>query len=122
MAVFVDDLDTRQTILSKEIVTDAAHCGAHIFQTLRRVSRTGRDSTMPRDKNTVVAAASSTVPVQICNSTTDSPIRNMNQEIINPIGALSRQWTRDAMKLKNSIDGCFAEDRGLKPIFSKVLS
>ena len=59
-----DTLDARQTVLLKEIVTDATHSGAHIFRNPRDVSRTGRNSTMPQDRNTAVAASSLTSPVQ----------------------------------------------------------
>ena len=34
---------------------------------------------------------------------------------------VSPQWIRNAKKLKTSINVFFAEDRGLKPIFSKVV-
>ena len=113
--------DARQTVLSKEIVTDAACSGAHIFRTPRKKSRTGRDGITPQDRNIVVATARLTPPIQICHSTTYSPRRNRNQDIINLIGHVSPQWIRNAKKLKTSIDGCFAEDRGIKPIFSKVV-
>ena len=83
-----ETLDARQTVLSKEIITDTARSGAHIFRTPREVSRTGRDGTTSWDGNTVIAAARSTSPIQICHSTTGSPIQNRNQEIINPIWPL----------------------------------
>ena len=60
-----ETLDARQTVLSKEIVTDAARSGACILRTPREVSRTGRDSTMPQDRNTAVADAMLNSPVQI---------------------------------------------------------
>ena len=88
VAVIGETLYTRMMVLSKEIVTDAAHIGARIFQTPREVIRTVRDSTTPGDRNTAVDAARSTSPVQICHSTTDSPSPNSNQDIINPIGPL----------------------------------
>ena len=116
-----DTSDARQTVLSKDIVTDAACSGAHIFRTTREESRTGRDGTTPQDRNIVIATASLTSPIQICHSTTYSPSRNRNQDIINLIGHVSPQWIRNAKKLKTSIDGFFAEDRVNKPIFSKVV-
>ena len=114
-------MNARQTVLLKEIVTDTARCGQRIFRTPREVNRTGRDGTMSRDRNTAVAAFRLTYPVQICHSTTDSPIQNSNQDIINPIGPITPLWTRNAEKLKTSIDGFFADDRVLKPIFSNVV-
>ena len=91
------------------------------FRTPRDVSRMGRDGTTPGYGNTSVEAARLTFPVQICHSNTDSPSRTGNQEIINPRGAVSPQWIRNAEKLKASINGFFAEDRGPTPIFSKVV-
>ena len=81
VAGITDTLDARQTVLSKEIVTDAVRSGAHIFQIPRGVSRIGRDGTTPRDGNTAVAAVRLTSPVQFYHSTMDPPIRNRNQEI-----------------------------------------
>ena len=116
-----ETLDARQTVLSKKIVTDAALSGARIFQTPREVSRTGMYCTTPWERNIVVAAARFTSPLQFFHSTTDSPSQNRNQDIINPIGAVSPQWTRNANKLKTSVNWFFVEDRGLKTILSKVL-
>ena len=76
---------------------------------------------MPWNLNTVVAAARLNYLVQICHSTTNSPIQNRNQDIINTVGPVSHQWIKSAEKLKTSIDGFFAEDRGLKHIFSKII-
>ena len=121
MARIRETLDARQTVLSKEIFTDLTHSGACIFQIPIEVSRAVRNVTTPWDGNTSVAAARSTSPVQICHSITNSPIRNRNQDIINPIGPVSPQLIRNAQKLKTSINGFVAEDRGLKKIFSKVV-
>ena len=73
VAVIGETLDVHQTIISKEIVTDAARSGAHIFRNPREVIRTGRDGTTPRDRNTTVAAARLTSPVQFFHSNTNSP-------------------------------------------------
>ena len=102
-----ETLDTLQTVLLKEIVTDAVHSGANILRTLKDVIRMGRDGTTPWYGNTAVAAARLTPPVQICHSTTDLPIRNRNQDNINPIGPVITQWIRNAEKPKTSIDGFF---------------
>ena len=116
-----ETLDARQMVLPKEIVTDRARSGVHILRNPREARRTGRDGTTPRYGNTVVAASRSTFPVQICHSTTDLPIRNRNQDIINPIGPVSLQWIKNSDKLKTSIGVFFAEDRGLKHILSNVV-
>ena len=97
------------------------HSDVHTFQTHREVSRKGRDSTTPQGGNTTIADVRLTSSVQICHNITDSPSRNRNQDIINPIVPFSPQWIRNAKKLKTSIDRFFAEDRCLKPIFSKVV-
>ena len=111
-----DTLDARQTVLSKEIATDATCSDARIFQTPREVRRMIRDITTTKYGNTVVETFRLTPPVQICHSITDSPSQNRNQDIINPIGPVIPQWTRNAKKLKTSIDGFFALDRGIKNI------
>ena len=82
-------LEARQTVFSKEIVTDAARSGARIFRTSREVGRMGRENTASQDGNTVVAATRSSSQVQIGHSTTGSPRQNSHQEIINPIGPVS---------------------------------
>ena len=81
-----------------------AQSGAHIFRTPREVSQTGRDGSMPRDTNTAVATVSLTPPIQIFNSTSDSPTRTVTQDIFNPIGPAGPQWIRNAQKLKTSIN------------------
>ena len=116
-----ENLGALQTVLSKEIVTDAARSGAHIFRTPRDVSRTGRDGSTPRDVNTSIVAARLTPPIQIFHSTSDFPTRTGTQEIINPIGPAGPQWISKAKKLKTSINYFFAENRGPKPSFSKVV-
>ena len=120
VAVIKETLDAQQTILLKKIVTNSACSGAHIFRTPMEESRTVRYGTMPRDGNPSVGATRLTSPVHFFHSATNSPLRNRNQEIINHTGPISHQWIRNAKKLKTSIDECFAEDRGLKPVCSKV--
>ena len=110
-----ETLQARQTIILKEIVMDVACSGACIFRTPGYISRTDRDSTMPRDGNTAVAASRSTSPVQICHSTTDYPIQNRNQDIINPIGPFSIQWINNTEKLKTSTDGFLQKIEVLNP-------
>ena len=71
-----ETLEARKTILSKEIVTDAACRGAQrccaYFWNYGDVSRTDGDGTTLRDGNTAVAATRLTSPVQIFQSTTNS--------------------------------------------------
>ena len=100
-----ETLDVGQMVLSKDIVTDAVRSGARIFRTPREVSSIGRDSTTPKNRNTVVAAARSTSPVKICHITIESPSQNRNQDIVNPIEPVSPQWIRNAKRLKTSING-----------------
>ena len=121
VAGIVETLDAHQTVISKEIVTDVAHSGARIFRTPREVRRTGRDGTTPRDGNIVVEADRLTSPIKICQSTTDSPSQNRNQDIINPIGPVSSQYIRIPRNSKLLLMDFSTEDRGIKTIFSKVV-
>ena len=70
-----ETLDTRQTVLLKEIVRDAERSGARILWNPMEVSRTGRDGNMTRVVNTSVAAARLTLPIQNFHSTSDYPTR-----------------------------------------------
>ena len=85
-----ETLGVRQTVLLKEIVTDAAPSGERIFRTLREVIRTGRDGSTPWDINTAVATARLNPPSPIFNSTSNSPTRNGNQDIFSPSSQLKR--------------------------------
>ena len=114
-----DNLDVFQTVLSKDIVTDAAHSGARIFRTPREVIRTGRDVSMPRDVNTAVATARLTPPIKIFNSTSDSPRRTRTQDISNTIGPADPKWTSNAQKLKTSIHGFLTKIAVLDPVSVK---
>ena len=104
-----DTLDARETVLSKEIVLDAARSGARTLWNHKegKQDRQGRHHATGRKHR--------------CSGCQVHPIRNRNQDIINPIGPVSPQWIRNADKLKTSTNGPFVEDRGPKPIFSKVL-
>ena len=114
-----ETLDAWQTMLSKDIFTDATRSGARIFRTPREVSWTDRDGSMPQDVNTTIAAARLNPPIQNFNSTYDSPTRTGTQEIFNTIEPAGPQWISNAEKLKSSINGFIDKNSGPRPSFSK---
>ena len=114
-----ETLDARHMVLSKEIVQDAAHSGAHIFRTLREVSRTDRDGSTPQGVNTAVATARLTPPIKIFNGTSNSPTRTRTQDIFNPIRPASPQCISNAQQLKNSINDFLTKIAVLEPVSVK---
>ena len=116
-----ETLGARQTVLPKEIVTDAARSGVRIFWTPREVSRTGRDGSTLQDVRTAVSTTRLTTPSQIFNSTSDSPTHTGTQGIVNPIGPAGPQWISAAQKLKTSINGLLDKNSGPRTSFSKVV-
>ena len=101
MELIRETLDTQHTVLSKEVVADAARSGARFFRNPREVSRTSRDGTTPQDVNTAVAAVRLNPPIQTFHNTYDSPTRTGTQDIFNPIGPVGPQWISNADKTKN---------------------
>ena len=85
-------MQARHTILSEEIVTDAARIAARVFWTPTDVSQYVIDRTASRDVNTAISSAGLTSPVRSCDSTTGSPSRAGNQDIILPRGSIVPQW------------------------------
>ena len=116
-----ETLGVRQTVLPKEIVTDAARSGAHIFWTPREVSRTERDGSMQRDVNTAVATTRLTLQSPIFNSNSDSPTWTGTQDIVSPRRSIIPQEARNADPLDASINQFTAKHGHPKPIFSKVI-
>ena len=82
--VIRETLGARQKVLLKEIVTDAAHSGAHIFRTLREVGRTGRDGSTPQDVKTAVSTVRLTLQSPNFIGTFDPPTQTGNQDIVSP--------------------------------------
>ena len=99
-----ETLGARQTLLPKELVTDAARSGAQIFQTPREVRGTGRDGSMPRDVNTAVATASLNLQSPNFMGTSDSPTLTENQDIVSPRRSIIMQKGMNAEPLDAPIN------------------
>ena len=65
-----ETLKARRTIISKEIVTDAARSAARVFRTPADAIRHVMDGTTSQDGNNAVGYARLNYPVRICVSTT----------------------------------------------------
>ena len=111
----------RRMILTKEIGTDVVRSAARVLQNPTDVSRHGTDGTTAQDGNTAIGSDRLTSPVRIYGSTTDSPNRTGNQDIISPRGAIGPQWSSDADPLDASIRVFPAKYRDPTPIFSKLI-
>ena len=120
-AVSGDTLHARRTILSKEIVTDAARSAAHLLQTPADVSRNGMDGNTPWDGNTAIRSTMLTSPVRIGGSTTVYPTNTGSQDIIIPRGSIGPQEVRDDQPLDTSINGIYFKHRDPAPTWSKVI-
>ena len=70
-----DTLHARRTILSKEIVTNAARRSARVLWTLADVIWHGTDGTTPRDGNTFIGSTRLAYPVLLGESVVLPPIR-----------------------------------------------
>ena len=99
-----ETLGARQAVLLKEVVTDAARSGARIFRTLRELSRTVRDGSTPRCVNTSVVTTRLTPINPIFNSTSNSPMMNGNQDIVNPRRSIIATEARNAKPLDAPIN------------------
>ena len=108
-------------MLPEEIFTDAARSGARIFRNAREVIRTGRDRSTPRDVNTTVATAMLTPQGPILNSTSNSPTRNGNQDIVIPKRSIIATEARKAEPLDAPINRILAVHGHPTSIFSKVI-
>ena len=117
-----ETLGTRQPVLPKEIVTDAAHSGARIFQTPREVNRTGRDGSTPQEVNTAVATARLTLQSPNFIGTSNSPTQTGTQDIFRPRRSIISQKSRNAKPLDAPINRFLAIHGHPTPIFSKVIS
>ena len=110
-----------RTIISKEIVTDAARSTAHVFRNPADVSWHDTDKTTPRDGNTFIRSTSLNYPVPIGGSTTVSPTRTGSQEIISPRGSIGPKEFRNSQPFETSINGIYTKHRDPAPIWSKVI-
>ena len=115
----VETLHARRTIISKEIIKDAARSAARVFRTPADISRHGTDRTTPQDGNTDIGSTRLYSPVRIGGSTTGSPIRTGSQ-ILSVQGGPSvlsgagtpNHWTLPLM---------YSKHRYPEPTLSKVI-
>ena len=100
---------------------DVARSAAHVFRTPANVSRHSTYGTTTWDGKTAVGSTRLTSPVLIGDSTTGSPSRTGNQDIISTRVSIGNQWIWDAQPLDTSINGIYSEHRDPAPIFGKVI-
>ena len=114
-------MHARCTIISKEIITDAARSAAHIFWNPTDIRWNSTDGTTPRERNTAIGSNRLTTPVRIGGGTTGSPIRTGRKDIISLRGSIGPQWSRDAQPLDTYINGIYYEHRDPAPTWSEVI-
>ena len=103
---------------TKPVITDAARISAHVLQTPHEhVSRKGRDSTTPQDRN---VSGPGKEPVMI-GGTTVSPTRMAIQDIVNPYGSTGSVEVGDTQIFYTFIDVNLAENGDSTPILSKAI-
>ena len=117
----LETLGTRQTVLPKESVTDTAHSGAHIYQTPREASRTHRDGSTPQHVNTVVMNERLIPPSPSFTSTSNSPTRNRNQDIVSPRRSIITTEARKSDPLVTPINQISAVHGHYTSTFSRVI-
>ena len=116
-----ENLGARHMILPKDIVTDAARSGAHIFRTQREVSRTDSDSSTPHDVSTSIATARLTLQNPNFIGTSDSQTRTGNQYITSPWRSIILQKGSNANPLEAPINKFSAVHGHPTPISSKLI-
>ena len=110
-----------QTIISKEIGTDAMHIGARIFKDPTVVNWKDTDRTIPRDGNTFRMLPRLTNSVWIGAGPLVSPTRMGGQYIDSPAGSISPQEVRDAQPLDTSINSIYSKYRYPAPTWIKAI-
>ena len=96
MSGIQDIWGSRQTVLPKPSITDAARSSARIFRTPRKVSRTDRDGSTQQDVNSAEANARLNPPSPSPNPNSISPARTETQEISNPRRSIIARMARNA--------------------------
>ena len=117
-----ETLGKHQTVLLKEIVTDAARSGTRIYRNPREVRRTVRYGSTPQDVNTAVATARLTLQSPKFISTSDSPTRTGTQDIFRPSRSIIPKKRRNAEPLEASINLFPAKHGHPTAISSKLIS
>ena len=114
-------LHARQKISSKEIVTDLARGGAHVFKDPTVVNWKDTYGEIPQDGNTVGIPPILTTPVYIGDRPSVSPTRMRSQDIGSPSGSISPQEVRNALPFDTSINVIYDKYRDPAPTFSEVI-
>ena len=115
------NLHAHQTISLKNIVTDAAHRGARVFQYYTVVNWKNTDRTIPQYVNTSGSPPRSTNPVWICAGPSAYPTLMGSQEIGSLSGSIGPEEVRNAQPFDTSINGISAKHKDPAPNFSKVI-
>ena len=119
--VIRETLGARQKVLLKEIVTDAAHSGAHIFRTLREVGRTGRDGSTPQDVKTAVSTVRLTLQSPNFIGTFDPPNADWEPRYCESKAVYHCEKAGNTEPLDAPINQFSAVRGHSMPIFSKVI-
>ena len=115
-----DILSLHQTVFPKASITDAAHSCAHIFRTPGKVSRTGRDDSMPRDVSSDENSRLSS-PISDSNPNSVFPARFGNQEVISPSHPSIAKRGSNANPFNAPIDGSLAVNGQYTSYFKGVI-
>ena len=110
-----------QTVLPKADVTDVAHSCARIFRTSGKVNRTERDGATPRDVNSAKTKSRLISQIPSFNSTSVSPARIRNQEVISPSHLSIAKRGRNAEPFDAPINGTLAINSHSTSYFSGVI-
>ena len=121
VAASVETFHAHLTLLSKNILTDAACSAARVFRTPVEVNHNDTYRNTPRNGKTSVRSTRLTYPVRIGGSTTIYPTRTEIQEIISPRGSINPPEVRDAQPLDTSINGIYTKNKYPAPTCNKVI-
>ena len=100
---------------------DVARSCARIFRTSRKVSRTVRDGSTPRDVNSIEANVRLNLPIPRSNPNSIYPERTGTQEIISPRRSIIARRERNAEPLDAPINEFSAVYGHFTSLFSKLI-
>ena len=121
VTVIQEILGSRQTVLPKASVMDAARSGARILQTPGTVIRTVREGSTPWVVNSAVSTARLNPPIPSSNSTSISPAQTGTQEITSPRRSIIAKRARNADPLGAHINEFLAVNGHSTSIFRKII-
>ena len=108
-------------IISKEIVLDMVCSDVRVFRTPMDVFCHGTNVSTPWDGNTDVGFTNLDSPVRIGGYNSVSPSRTGSQDIIDTLGSIGPQWSREAQPLDTSINRIYFKHRDPAPTCSEVI-